>query len=345
MMNDVALSGFLSGFATAYFALHAYQLFRRENASRLQKVVAVIFVQWALFNLKDIFLTMNGYDDKTMQDYIVLIDGMSLIGYTCLLYELIRPQWASWGKALLMLLGYVPFFAAYLLYPGPQLIQVYICSLFVVGGGIFLLWIRKARRYTRYIRNSYSNIDEIDISWLRVVAFFFVVSQLIWLVISIIRHPLADCLYYASSIILWQITLEHVLHQKPVVFEAQDSLAEAKDTKEYVFASSLPAIIENEGLYLNPTLSIKELAMYVGTNRTYLSDYFVHVLHTTFYDYINTMRIEKKSLPLMEEHPEYTLERIALESGFQSMSTFRRSFQKLKGVTPSGFRAQMKLSI
>ena len=37
-MEETALSGFLSGFATAYFALHAYQLFRRENSSRLQRV-------------------------------------------------------------------------------------------------------------------------------------------------------------------------------------------------------------------------------------------------------------------------------------------------------------------
>ncbi|MBR6828759.1 MAG: AraC family transcriptional regulator [Prevotella sp.] len=47
---------------------------------------------------------------------------------------------------------------------------------------------------------------------------------------------------------------------------------------------------------------------------------------------------KKKSIPLMQQHLEYTLEQIATESGFQSISTFRRSFQKLKGVTPSEYR-------
>ena len=39
------------------------------------------------------------------------------------------------------------------------------------------------------------------------------------------------------------------------------------------------------------------LAAHLGTNRTYPSDYFVHNLNTTFYDYINSLRIEKKSIP------------------------------------------------
>ena len=108
-MEETALSGFLSGFATAYFALHAYQLFRRENSSRLQRVVAVIFVQWALFNLKDFFMTMHDYSNQSVHDMLVLIDGTSLIGYTCLIYELIRPGWATIRKVLIMLLAYVPY--------------------------------------------------------------------------------------------------------------------------------------------------------------------------------------------------------------------------------------------
>lgn len=99
--------------------------------------------------------------------------------------------------------------------------------------------------------------------------------------------------------------------------------------------------MEQKELYLNPQLSIKDLATHVGTNRTYLSDYFVNVLQTTFYDYVNGLRIEKKSIPLMQEHPDYTIERIATESGFNSISTFHRSFQKLKGMSPGTYKKKM----
>jgi AraC-like DNA-binding protein len=170
---------------------------------------------------------------------------------------------------------------------------------------------------------------------------FFVICQLIWVAISIIRVPLADSLYYASSIILWQYTLERILHQKPVDMEPLVIEPAAGGGRFYAFEDTLPKMMEQEGLYLNPQLSIKDLATHVGTNRTYLSDYFVNVLQTTFYDYINSLRIEKKSIPLMQEHPDYTIERIATESGFNSISTFHRSFQKLKGMSPGTYKKKM----
>lgn len=340
-MNEVALSGFLSGFATAYFTLYAYQLFRLKGAVRLQRVLACIFVQWAVFNLKDFLLTLPDYHDPTIQNVIVLIDGTSLIGYTLFIYELIRPGWATWRKASQMLAAYAPFFLTFTLWPGSLFIHCYIACLLIAGSAIFLVWLCDARRYARYIRDNYSSLEGIDISWLRVVAWFFVGCQLLWVVISVVRHPLTDCLYYVLSIVLWQATLDHVLHQQPVVMEPKEQ-EKPPTAREYSFAKSLPTQIETEELYLNPTLSVKELAAHLGTNRTYLSDYFVHNLNTTFYDYINSLRIEKKSIPLLNEFPNYTLERIAAESGFQSVSTFRRAFVKQKGVTPSEYRKQMQ---
>lgn len=342
-MVDIALSGFLSGFATAYFALQAFLLFRREDASRLQQVVACIFVQWALFNLKDFLLTIPDYKDAVTQNVLILVDGMSFIGYTLFIYELIHPGWSTWRKAGLMLLAYLPFFVAFSIWPHEVVIRCYMVCLFVAGTIIFLLWYRQARRYARYIRANYSNLDHIDISWLRVVAFFFVVCQLLWVVIAVVQHPLTDCLYYILSIILWQITLEYVLRQQPVTIEEEtQGPIEPESVREYGFAQLLPSMIEKDKLYLNPTLSLKDLAASIGTNRTYLSDYFTHVLNTTFYNYINSIRIEKKSIPMLQDDNNYTIEVIAKESGFQSLSTFRRAFVKQVGVTPSKYRKQIK---
>lgn len=339
--NDIAISEFLTGLATAYFALQAYQLLHQKAPSRLQKVLAVIFIQWAIFNLKDFILTINGYDAPYVQGIITLIDGISLIGYTSLLYELIQPRWATWGKAISMLLAYTPCFMAYMLWPSNVVILVYTVLLILTGIIIFLLWIRKAHEYVSYIRENYSNIDELDISWLRVAAWFFVVCQLAWVVISIIQHPLVDGIYYVSSIIMWQFTLEHILHQKPIVINLPPPAAYSTEDKKYPFADKLEVMIKEEQPYLIPTLSLKEMATRLGTNRTYLSDYITRVLGTTFYDYINKLRIEEQSLALMKEHPDYTLERIATESGFQSLSTFRRAFMKQKGIAPSEYRRKL----
>jgi AraC-like DNA-binding protein len=96
-------------------------------------------------------------------------------------------------------------------------------------------------------------------------------------------------------------------------------------------------IVENEELYLDPKLSLNQLAERLGTNRTYLSKYFNNVKGTTFYDYVNALRIHKKSVPLMQEHPEYAFDYIAQQSGFNSLSTFQRAFRKYTGTTPGKF--------
>ena len=134
----------------------------------------------------------------------------------------------------------------------------HIACLLIAGSAIFLVWLRDAvATNARYISDNYSSLEGIDISWLRVVAWFFVGCQLLWVVISVVRHPLTDCLYYVLSIVLWQATLDHVLHQQPVVMEPKEQ-EKPPTAREYSFAKSLPTQIETEELYLNPTLSVNE---------------------------------------------------------------------------------------
>ena len=93
--------------------------------------------------------------------------------------------------------------------------------------------------------------------------------------------------------------------------------------------------MDEQQLYLNSNLTLQDLAQALNTNRTYMSNYLSQVRGQSFYDFINQLRIERVSLPMMREHPEYKLEHVAKESGFASISTFRRAFIKLTGQTPS----------
>lgn len=159
---------------------------------------------------------------------------------------------------------------------------------------------------------------------------------MLWVVISHTRNILTDCLYYIVEMATWQIIIVKCrkLEQVRPVYDDRP----AQGIRDYGFAGNLRVVMEDERMYLNPALQIEDIARRLNTNRTYLSEYFNNVLGKSFYDYINAMRIEKGSIPLMKEHPEYTLEYIARQSGFNTLSTFRRAFVKHTGMQPGRYR-------
>ena len=107
--------------------------------------------------------------------------------------------------------------------------------------------------------------------------------------------------------------------------------------QEAAFAERMYLLFEKEHVYLNPRLRLSELAMLLGTNRTYLSQYFNQNCESTFYDFVNDYRIHHAKLLL--HSTDDTLETIAMNSGFNSLSTFRRAFVQREGMSPIEFRA------
>lgn len=112
---------------------------------------------------------------------------------------------------------------------------------------------------------------------------------------------------------------------------------ELKLQQEAAFAERMYLLFEKEHVYLNPRLRLSELAMLLGTNRTYLSQYFNQNCESTFYDFVNDYRIHHAKMLL--HSTDDTLETIAMNSGFNSLSTFRRAFVQREGMSPIEFRA------
>lgn len=112
---------------------------------------------------------------------------------------------------------------------------------------------------------------------------------------------------------------------------------ELKLQQEAAFAERMYLLFEKEHVYLNPRLRLSELATILGTNRTYLSQYFNQNCESTFYDFVNDYRIHHAKLLL--HSTDDTLETIAMNSGFNSLSTFRRAFVQREGMSPIEFRA------
>ena len=106
----------------------------------------------------------------------------------------------------------------------------------------------------------------------------------------------------------------------------------------YNFKSRFDECINDEKVFLNPKLTLTDLALKVGTNRTYMSNYINRELKKTFFDFINSLRLEYATELLVTSN--MTLEVIAEKSGFNSLSTFRRYFINVHKCSPTVYKRE-----
>lgn len=101
---------------------------------------------------------------------------------------------------------------------------------------------------------------------------------------------------------------------------------------------ALLAYMENERPYLDPDLSLTDLARRLKTNASVLSQVINAGTGKNFNDFVNQYRVDDfKRQALDPANGHLSLLGIALESGFNSKATFNRAFKKLSGQSPREF--------
>ena len=121
----------------------------------------------------------------------------------------------------------------------------------------------------------------------------------------------------------------------PVIVEPVAIPAAVLAPELHPWREKLLALMVDEQPWLEPELTLAELAHRLRTNTSLLS----HVINTgcgqNFNDFVNRYRVAEAERKLQNPRlAHYSLVGIALESGFNSKSTFNRVFKKLTGRTP-----------
>ncbi|HOP65371.1 MAG TPA: helix-turn-helix domain-containing protein, partial [Spirochaetota bacterium] len=103
----------------------------------------------------------------------------------------------------------------------------------------------------------------------------------------------------------------------------------------------LDELMEDEKLYTDYELTLPKLSGLLMITPHQLSKILNSKRNINFRTLINSWRV-KESIRQMAEHPERTILEIAMESGFNSKSSFNSVFLKSTGQTPSEYRESHK---
>lgn len=105
-----------------------------------------------------------------------------------------------------------------------------------------------------------------------------------------------------------------------------------------ILFEQLNQTIINEKLYLNTELIRDDLAQIIHVNKNRFAKIIQENTDMRLTEYLNELRLNH-SIQLVKQHPNYTLQAIAHDSGFSNMGTFHRLFKEKVGMTPSKYKS------
>lgn len=117
-----------------------------------------------------------------------------------------------------------------------------------------------------------------------------------------------------------------------------DSLPPAANltAKSGPLVNRLSMVLDYLDTHYSENITLEEAASIANFSKFYFTRLFKQYTNQTFYDYLSARRIQAAEQMLIV--PNLPITEISLKSGFASLSSFNRTFKRLKGCSPSEYR-------
>ena len=332
----------------------------KENSDELYpaRLPVATFCLFQLFELP--YLLHIGH-----QEALFYVNGTGLLFFSSYLLVLIKtyfyydyfkprrlvvfmlPVVVCWVVLLLPIVGIIPFtetfrwvmFAVVILFCG-----IYLC---------FLVHFRNRlhRKIRELDENEYSNESDFPLSAAKRLEWLPLGICLLMLVNFVLDDPNAK---FVRDLIFIVINVWFVIYSLNPHRSVRPELKDAMQDDETPVATSpkskhrlteeqckdmetrLLELLDKEQLFLEDHLTMSDLTQRMHTNKNYLGEVIARSEYGSFYNLVNTLRIEH-ACRLLAADPSAKLEQIAFASGFGSGSAFSQVFKRLKGVSPSEY--------
>ena len=332
-----------------------YLFFRRSNAIapditppvRLRQWTAAFFAAITLCHLWYLPTYFLSSSSDMAQGYRIaaLFDSMTVIPLTivvllAMLQDRKRPLWPAFVMAAPLAVGAAWCIASH----SEDLLPMLFVYFLLMWLGVIIYMVCAIRQYGRWLRDNYADLEHKEV-WQN-----FLVLGIFLLVYVIYSLDEGGLIFeYAMEVtdvilicyLVWRVeTLSDLsIH---TTYEEEEIV-----TTENVEDNKLPLSIRNSiesllqqhcidnQLYLQHDLNLLQLAKAIGTNRSYLSQYFSSI-GMNYNAYINDLRINH-FVSLYREavatHHSFTIQEMANDSGYRSYSTFNLAFKQRMGQT------------
>ncbi|MEL7118801.1 MAG: AraC family transcriptional regulator [Bacteroidota bacterium] len=263
----------------------------------------------------------------------------------------------------------IPIFIFFLFYTLPNLITHFVdvpaldyarridqrfITIFKDSFGLFyfIFSLRLFRKAQEELKHLYSNFKQSDFLWLNtflltffgvfVIDFIFSLSEFLFQYNVVWDGYITVILILISMFYLAYYGIQQISIFIPeFLVQNQDQISNT--SKQFLeIDEKLKEVLAAEKPYLIPNLTLKDLAEKVDTSEKVLSHFLNNFLNVSFYDLINSYRVNeaKAYLKSSDEVAKYSISGIGTLCGFSSKSSFYRVFKKETGFTPLGYKKQ-----
>lgn len=312
---------FLIGFPFGFLFGPLIYLYTNSLLQKKKELKFEMFYHSIPFILVQIFMLLNFHIHSTEAKLMMINDGSVFPG--------ISSYPAVWGMYLS-------------------------CTLYIFFS------LKKISDFKAESKENLSSLETHNIGWLQLIVWGFLLMWGIDITHNLLRlfqlHPfgvgeimvflsLSINLIFANLILFKGLSHPELLNEdwisKPLKTKYEASSLEL-DTKNKI-AEELKSLMEREKPYLEPDLTLNDLAKMLAIHPRTLSQVINEKIQMSFYDFVNGYRINDACNKLTDpEFDSETILGILLESGFNSKSVFNSIFKKNTGLTPSEYRKKLR---
>lgn len=229
----------------------------------------------------------------------------------------------------------------------------------IVSAVYLILTYIKINHYQRIIKINFGYNEGISLWWLLMLLDGFVIIYGAISIIYVVQFELDINLGFNAELIPYALFVVFVVfigffgiryqgiftNEKTKAIELVEPQEEnkyqksgLKDAEGELLHKQVCTLMEKEKPYLEPKLSLGQLAEMLGVAANKLSQVINQYEEKNFYDFVNGYRVQEFIVRAQSEsNKNLNLLGIAYGSGFNSKSSFNQVFKKMMGETPSAY--------